>query len=256
MPARNRIPITLDKVIPPIEPPKDTKYIKHIKIQSERLTKFWGRPMHLGAHVLLPEGFDAHPEARYPLVIFHGHFPADFGGFRETAARSKSEARLQRTLQTCRLQPHRSGARAPVLQRVDWSKLSALHDHRDPARESLLRRFLRGQLRQPWSIRRRDHLRAGSGDRETFSRHRQRLGALSLRRLDRRLGSDGRADLLSGRIQRRVDRVSRSDRFPRVHRRQHLRTRECLLRRFEVEDKCRVRASETISASCLRLSKT
>ena len=78
------IPITLDKVIPPIEPPKDTKYVKHIKIQSDRLTKFWGRPMHLGAHVLLPEGFDSHPEARYPLVIFHGHFPADFGGFRET----------------------------------------------------------------------------------------------------------------------------------------------------------------------------
>ena len=79
----SRLAITLDKVIPPIEPPKDTKYVRHIKIQSERLTKFWGRPMHLGAHVLLPEGFDAHPEARYPLVIFHGHFPADFGGFRE-----------------------------------------------------------------------------------------------------------------------------------------------------------------------------
>lgn len=78
------IAITLDQVIPPIEPPKDTKYIKHIKIQSERLTKFWGRPMHLGAHVLLPEGFDSHPEARYPLVIFHGHFTSDFGGFRET----------------------------------------------------------------------------------------------------------------------------------------------------------------------------
>jgi hypothetical protein len=38
--------------------------------------------MHLGAHVLLPEGFDDHPEARYPLMVFHGHFPADFGGFR------------------------------------------------------------------------------------------------------------------------------------------------------------------------------
>jgi hypothetical protein len=77
------IKITLDKTIPPIEPPKDTKYVKHIRIQSDRLTKFWGRPMHLGAHVLLPEGFESHPEARYPLVIFHGHFPADFGGFRE-----------------------------------------------------------------------------------------------------------------------------------------------------------------------------
>jgi hypothetical protein len=78
------IKILLDKVIPPIEPPKDTKYIKHVKLKSDLLTKFWGRPMHLGANVLLPEGFDTHPNARYPLVIFHGHFPATFGGFRET----------------------------------------------------------------------------------------------------------------------------------------------------------------------------
>lgn len=75
--------LTLDKIIPPIEPPKDTKYIKHIKLQSKLLTEFWGRPMHLGANILLPEGFDTHPNAHYPLVIFHGHFPADFGGFRE-----------------------------------------------------------------------------------------------------------------------------------------------------------------------------
>ncbi len=38
--------------------------------------------MYLGAHVLLPAGFDEHPEARYPLAVFHGHFPADFEGFR------------------------------------------------------------------------------------------------------------------------------------------------------------------------------
>jgi hypothetical protein len=77
------IRVILDKEIPPIVPPKDTKYIRHERIQSELLTKFWGRPMHLGACLLLPEGFDEHPEARYPLIIFHGHFPATFGGFRE-----------------------------------------------------------------------------------------------------------------------------------------------------------------------------
>jgi hypothetical protein len=60
----------------------DTEYVKHIRIQSERLTKFWGRPMYLGAHVLVPYGFDEHPEARYPLMLFHGHFPADITGFR------------------------------------------------------------------------------------------------------------------------------------------------------------------------------
>jgi len=78
------IEVILDKEIPPIAPPEDTKYIKHVKIQSKLLTEFWGRPMYIGACVLLPEGFDEHPEARYPLVIFHGHFPYTFGGFRET----------------------------------------------------------------------------------------------------------------------------------------------------------------------------
>jgi hypothetical protein len=80
--AAQRISIDLDQVIPPITEPEDTKYIKHIRIQSDLLTEFWGRPMHLGAHVLLPEGFDEHPEARYPLAIWHGHFPSDFRGFR------------------------------------------------------------------------------------------------------------------------------------------------------------------------------
>jgi hypothetical protein len=80
--AAGRIAITLDQKIPPIVPPADTEYIKHIRIQSKLLTDFWGRPMELGAHVLLPEGFDDHPDVRYPLVIFHGHFPDDFGGFR------------------------------------------------------------------------------------------------------------------------------------------------------------------------------
>jgi len=77
------IKIALDQEISPIEPPKDTKYIKHERIQSKLLTDFWGKPMSIGACILLPEGFDTHPNAHYPLVIFHGHFPYTFGGFRE-----------------------------------------------------------------------------------------------------------------------------------------------------------------------------
>src|SRR5262249_292067 len=76
------IAISLDEEIPPIEPAKDTKYIRHVRIQSELLSKFWGRPMYLGANVLVPEGFDDHPEAKYPLAVFHGHFPHDLEGFR------------------------------------------------------------------------------------------------------------------------------------------------------------------------------
>ncbi len=83
-PSKNTmISLSMDQEIPPIPEPEDTKYIKHIKIESKLLSEFWGRPTTLGAHVLLPEGFDEHPEARYPLVVFHGHFPSDFRGFRE-----------------------------------------------------------------------------------------------------------------------------------------------------------------------------
>ena len=84
-PAREEtFEMVMDQQIPPVQEPKDTKYVKHIKIQSKLLSEFWGKPMYLGAHVLIPEGFDEHPNARYPLMVFHGHFPDDFGGFSET----------------------------------------------------------------------------------------------------------------------------------------------------------------------------
>ena len=80
--GRTVIRVSMDNVIPPIPDPPETKYVKRVRIQSQKLSDFYGTPMYLGAHVLLPEGFDTHPDAHYPLVIDHGHFPADFGGWR------------------------------------------------------------------------------------------------------------------------------------------------------------------------------
>ena len=76
--------LSLTETIPPIKEPEDTKYIKHIKIQSKLLSDFWGKPFYIGAHILLPEGWDDHPNVKYPLAIFHGHFPSDFSGFSTT----------------------------------------------------------------------------------------------------------------------------------------------------------------------------
>lgn len=74
--------IDMDQVIPEIEPPADTEFVRHIRMRSDLLSEFWGEDVYLGAHVLLPKGFDDHPDARFPLMIMHGHFPADFSGFR------------------------------------------------------------------------------------------------------------------------------------------------------------------------------
>ena len=78
------IAITLDQVIPPIETPAESKYVRHIKIQSDVLTKFWGRPMFVSAVVLVPEGFDEHADAHFPLMIFHDHFVSGIDDFRTT----------------------------------------------------------------------------------------------------------------------------------------------------------------------------
>lgn len=83
-PNAGQVTVELTEVIPPIKPPQDTKYIRHIRIQSDVLTKFWGRPMFIGAAILVPEGFDEHPNAHFPLIIFHDHFVDDFDGFRTT----------------------------------------------------------------------------------------------------------------------------------------------------------------------------
>jgi hypothetical protein len=79
---QSSIALVLDQVIAPIKPPADTEWVKHERIKSRLLSEFWGRPMYLGAHVLLPKGWAEHPKARYPLMINHGHFPEDFDGFR------------------------------------------------------------------------------------------------------------------------------------------------------------------------------
>ena len=83
-PGGAAIKLSLSEVIPPTPTPADTKYIRHIRVQSALLTKFWGRPMFLSAIVLVPEGFDEHPEARFPLIVFHDHFVSDFTDFRTT----------------------------------------------------------------------------------------------------------------------------------------------------------------------------
>jgi putative esterase len=75
------IDLSLDKEIQPIPYPKDTKYVKYVRIESKLLSDFWGRKFELGAFVLLPDGFDEHPDAHYPIIINPAHFPNGINAF-------------------------------------------------------------------------------------------------------------------------------------------------------------------------------
>jgi len=77
------VQVTLSRELPPVAPPQDTKYVRHIKFRSDILSAWWGHDISLGAVVVLPEGWDEHPDARYPVVYWQGHFPRSFNGFQE-----------------------------------------------------------------------------------------------------------------------------------------------------------------------------
>jgi len=71
--ATEPIRLVADQVIPPVEVPADTAFVKRLKIQSALLTRFWGRPIHLGATVLLPRDYET-STVKYPVLYRQGHF--------------------------------------------------------------------------------------------------------------------------------------------------------------------------------------
>jgi hypothetical protein len=89
--------LTLSQVLPQLQPvppggtcqqgnPPDSAHVKHIKIESRVLTKFWGHPMYIAADILLPRGYfdPANRNVRYPVIWHQTHFPfANPFGFTE-----------------------------------------------------------------------------------------------------------------------------------------------------------------------------
>ncbi|KAH7553266.1 hypothetical protein BM1_08239 [Bipolaris maydis] len=61
---------------------EDTKLLKHIKIRSEKLSKFWGRDMYVGANIVLPAGYNANDtKTRYPVIYHQNHWTGGFGAY-------------------------------------------------------------------------------------------------------------------------------------------------------------------------------
>lgn len=87
--ARQTIKLTLDHTIPPIAGTHDDpevlarrkpadEWLKYMRFRSPALSRFWGHDVYLGAWILLPSGFDEHPNAHFPLVVYQDHFNPGF----------------------------------------------------------------------------------------------------------------------------------------------------------------------------------
>ena len=109
--ASGVIKVALDKKIPPIEQEQaavdstldwyhatdvqrddDNQWVKHVRIESPSLTKFWGRPTYIGAVILLPDGWAEHADAHFPMIVYQDHYHRHFNGgtqFRSMAPNQK-----------------------------------------------------------------------------------------------------------------------------------------------------------------------
>ena len=215
-PAAPPIAVSLDEVIPPIQPEPDTKYIRHLRIQSALLTKFWGTPVYLSAIVLVPEGYDTHPQAHYPLIIFHDHFVSAFNDFRETppdpALKPDYSDRFHlagyNRIQQQEAYKNYQAWIAPNTPRMLIVKLQHANPYYDDSyavNSANLGPYgdaIEGELIP--AIERQ------------FRGDRPRLGPIRVRRFHRRLGIARRPDVLSRALQRRVRRVPGPGQLPRL----------------------------------------
>jgi len=76
--GHSTIKLDVNHVIAEEPRPADTEWLKHVKIQSQLLTKFWGHPVYIYADVLLPKGYAEHPNTYYPVLFPLGHAPDPF----------------------------------------------------------------------------------------------------------------------------------------------------------------------------------
>jgi Putative esterase len=80
------VALELKHVILPYEPvpkggtcqqgnPPDTAHVRFLKVKSDVLSRFWGRPIYIAARVILPHDYAQHPTARYPVIFGMNHHP-------------------------------------------------------------------------------------------------------------------------------------------------------------------------------------
>lgn len=78
------VALTLSHVIRPLAPTPEggtcqqgnipeTEHVKFLKVRSDKLSKFWGRPIFVAARVILPAGYNDDPKRRYPVIYGMDH---------------------------------------------------------------------------------------------------------------------------------------------------------------------------------------
>ena len=127
---------------------RHTKYIRHERIQSERLTKFWGRPMYLGAPSCCRRASTRTPTRAIRWSSTTATSRDTISGSARRRPIPNLQARLLRPLPPRRATTACSRSTPTASTRTGRRPASRAAHDQDPARQPLLRRLLRRELRR------------------------------------------------------------------------------------------------------------
>ena len=205
-----RIPLVCDQVIPPVQPiPPTRTFVKRFRIQSPMLTKFWGRPIYLGATVLLPRDYDK-TNISYPVLYEQGHFslaaPMRFeGADNEISTTNGCKDDFPRMIVVTMQHPNPYFDDSYAVNSVNVG----------PYGDAI-------------------HAGADSGNRKAFPHHPPAVGAAAFGRIDGRLGIAGAANFPSRFLRRDVVVLPGFGGFFGRRRRRCLSRQERVLQRIRV----------------------
>ena len=195
---------------------QDTEWVKRVRIQSQKLTAFWGRPIYMHATVLLPKGYNEHTSVRYPTVYTFGHnVPFNL---QPDSTRVRNVGQINPV----------TGVETGYDFYKSWvsDRLPAIHRRELRAGDAVLPRLVLGELGEQRPVRRCDGRGSDSGAREAVPHDRQAVRASRRRRVDGRMADAGAAAQASRLLRRRVGAAAGSDRLPPLPARGHLHGHE------------------------------
>ena len=163
--------------------------------------------MYLSAIVLVPEGFDEHPNAHFPIAIFHDHFVDGMDDFRTTPPDPDLKPDYSERFHLAgynRIQQEEAYKKyqqwiSPGFPRILVVKIQHANPYYDDSYA------VNSANLGPYGDAIETELIPAI--EKQFRGLDRWLGALRLRRLDRRLGVARRADVLSHGLQRRLCRL-------------------------------------------------
>ena len=163
--------------------------------------------------MLLPDGFDQHPDARYPLVVNPAHFPTGLNAFSTILPDPTAKGNDKTTQEYAyRFYKEWTSGKLPRM-------LVMAIQHPTPYYDDSY--GVNSVNNGPYGDAITQEL--DSVHRAEVPGHRPTVGARAHRLFDRRLGSARHADHVSGFLQRHMGGSAEPDRFPRVAPREHLR---------------------------------